>query len=295
MILTATPISPVTLATPPAAPPTPPTTPPATPDFGPLIEQFTSLAKDLTGSDETITSMVAGRNPVGDGWGPHLSGLAERMQTARDGFLAAKPADAELVGKLGKDVLKLAEASGSLSIMARQRATLSEGWSTVLDTAIADATAAAAALKPADPHTPPTPPNTPPAPPATPGLPGAVASDVERAIGFINQSISKIRTVPVSDHGDASTKDARIAAFNLNMEAQKALEPHFQGEDAGITSALRSADASLEDANWQLAKKPSPDGRFNGVDIPGALRDSQAAVDALAKLVNPSGIEVDPA
>jgi hypothetical protein len=298
-MITTAPISPVTLATPPAGPstppPTPPTTPPAGPDLGALAKTFTDLAKDLTGSDETITSMVAGRNPVGDGWGPHLSSLADRLQLARDGFVAAKPAD-ELVAKLGKDVIKLAEASGSLSIMARQRATLSEGWSAFLDTAIADATAAAAALTPADP-TPPTPPNNPPAPPtppAKPALPAGVATDVGRAIGLINQSISKIRTVPVSDHGDASTKDARIAAFNLNMEAQKSLEAHFQGEDEGITSALRGADAYLEDANWQLAKKPSPDGRFNGVDIPGALRDSQSAVDALTKLVNPSGVEVDP-
>jgi hypothetical protein len=69
------------------------------------------------------------------------------------------------------------------------------------------------------------------------------------------------------------------------MDAQAALEPHFAGESAGVTSTLRSADAHLEDANWQLAKKPSPDGRFTGVDVPGALRDSQAAVELLTKLV----------
>jgi hypothetical protein len=290
MIATAVPVSPVMLATPPAP------TPPAGPDLGALGKQFADLAKDLTGSDETLTTMVAERNPVGDGWGPHLSSLAERLQGARDGFVAAKPTEADLVAKLGKDVLKLAEASGSMSIMARQRATLSEGWSAFLDTAIADASAAAKLLTPAEPgtppNTPPTPPNTPPTPPTTPPagpkLPPALVSDVQRAVGLVNQSIDRIRTVPVSDHGDASTKDARIAAFNFNMEAQKVLEGHFQGEDAGITSALRSADASLEDANWQLAKKPSPDGRFNGVDIPGALRDSQSAVDALQKLVAPA-------
>jgi hypothetical protein len=70
------------------------------------------------------------------------------------------------------------------------------------------------------------------------------------------------------------------------MDAQQVLEQHFQGEDAAVTSALRTADAHLEDANWQLAKKPSPDGRFNGVDIPGALRDSQAAVDLLDQLAH---------
>ena len=106
------------------------------------------------------------------------------------------------------------------------------------------------------------------------------------AVGLIGQSIDRINTVPVTDKGDASTKDARIAAYNLNMQAQKALEGHFTGESSSVTSTLRTADAHLEDANWQLAKKPSPDGRFNGVDVPGALRDSQAAVDALNALLS---------
>ena len=49
--------------------------------------------------------------------------------------------------------------------------------------------------------------------------------------------------------------------------------------------ALSAADASLEDANWQLAKKPSPDGRFNGVDVPGAVSDTQHAVELLNGLL----------
>lgn len=262
----------------------------ATPDVVALAKQFTDIATRLTASDATITTMVSDRSTVGAGWGPHLATIAGEIQLARDGFLALKPKDGDELGaKLGTDVLKLSEAAGSLTVMARQRTTLSDGWSTFLDAAIADATAAAALIAPA---TPPTPPTTPPATP--PGLDPKVATDVNNAFALVQQSIEKIRTVPATDKGDASTKDARIAAYNLNMEAQKVLEGHFQGADAGLTSALRGADAHLEDANWQLARKPSADGRFNGVDIPGALRDSQAAADALVKLVNPGGVQVDP-
>ncbi len=269
---------------------TPPATP-ATPDTVALAKQFTDIATKLTASDATITTMVTDRSTVGAGWGPHLSTIAGELQLARDGFLALKPKDGDELGaKLGADVLKLSEAAGSLSVMARQRATLSDGWSTFLDTAIADATAAAALIAPATP----TPPATPPTGPTTPALDPKVSADVNKAFALVQQSIEKIRTVPATDTGDASTKDARIAAYKLNMEAQQVLEGHFQGADAGLTSALRGADAHLEDANWQLAKKPSPDGRFNGVDIPGALRDSQAAADALVKVVNPSGVQVDP-
>ncbi len=274
---------------------TPPVTPPAAPDAAAVAKQFTDLATKLTASDTTITAMVTDRSTVGAGWGPHLSAIAGEFQLARDGFLALAPKDsAELGAQLGADVLKLSEAAGSLSVMARQRATLSEGWSAFLDTAIADATAAATMLVPPT-DKPPVPPTTPPAtPPAGPALDPKVAADVNKAFALVQQSIERIRTVPAADKGDASTKDARIAAYNLNMEAQKVLEGHFTTGEAGLTSALRGADAHLEDANWQLAKKPSPDGRFNGVDIPGALRDSQAAADALVKLVNPSGVQVDP-
>jgi hypothetical protein len=131
----------------------------------------------------------------------------------------------------------------------------------------------------ADPFPPPPPP--PPPPPAPP-----IGPVIATAVDLINQSIELIETVPVTDTGDAATKDARIGAYKLNMSAQNVLEEAFldPSRDAGIVSALRHADAQLEDANWQLAKKPSPDGRFNGVDIPGALRDSRAAIDVLEQL-----------
>ena len=131
-------------------------TPPATPDPKPgeLQEQFTAIAAKLTASDETLTKMVADRSPVGTGWAPHLRAVATSLQAARDAFIGAKPDATELAAKLGADVIKLAEASGSMSIMARQRATLSEGWSSFLDTAIADANAAAELLAPTEPKQP---------------------------------------------------------------------------------------------------------------------------------------------
>jgi hypothetical protein len=95
--------------------------------------------------------------------------------------------------------------------------------------------------------------------------------------------------VPKSDHGDASTRDARVAAVHLNRSAQQLLEAHFAASDASVTSQLHTADAHLEDAAWQVSSKPSPDGRFNGVDIPGALRDSQAALKTLSMLAAAPG------
>ena len=142
------PTTPPTGSTPPTTPPTGPTPPPAGPDLPALQKLFTDVAAQLTTSDETITKMVTDRSTVGAGWGQHLASIAGRLQGARDTFMLARPAEAELRAKLGVDVLRLAEAAGSLGMMARQRSTLSEGWSAFLDTAIADATAAAALLAP---------------------------------------------------------------------------------------------------------------------------------------------------
>lgn len=138
-------VTPSPLTTPPATSPAPP----AAPDLAKLAEQFTSIATRLTASDETLTKMVADVSPVGSGWGPHMSAIAGAVQSARDELLVAKPdVAADLGAKLGADVLKLSEAAGSLTIMARQRAVLSDGWASFLDTAIADATAAATLLAP---------------------------------------------------------------------------------------------------------------------------------------------------
>lgn len=253
---------------------TPPVTP--TPDVSALRATFTTLADDLARSDETLAKMVADHSTVGDGWSPHLSGLAARLQGARDGFLAARPADSEVGATLGKDVLRLAEAAGSLSVMARQRTTLSDAWSSFLDSAIADARGAAELLAP-------------PKPP-DPKLPvSSLRGDMRSAAVLVDRTIQSIRSVPAGDAGSAATKDARLAAFNLDTAAQRLLEAHFTGESTEVTSQLHAADASLEDVNWQLQKQPSADGRFHGVDQAGALRDALAAISALLKLATAAG------
>jgi hypothetical protein len=256
------------------------------PKAGELHATFSDIATKLTSSNETIAKMVADRSPVGTGWSPHLNALAGRLQLARDGFLQARPDESDLGARLGASVIRLAEASGSMSVMARQRATLSEGWTTYLDGAIADAKAAAAMLAPDAPGKDPAG-SHPTPPPATSPLTAQAAEDVRRAAGLVQQSIDRIRAVPMTDRGDESTKDARIGAFQDNKAAQESIERHFQGQPADVTSQLRAADANLEDAAWQLAKKPSPDGRFTGVDIPGALRDSEAALTTLEQLLAP--------
>ena len=119
----------------------------------------------------------------------------------------------------------------------------------------------------------------PPPPPPPPPLGGVLKGAVDK----LQESIALIETVPITDTGDAATKQARIGAYDLNMAAQGIVEDVFLRDDVAddVVSTLRTADAFMEDANWQLAKKPSPDGRFNGVDIPGALRDSRAALELL--------------
>lgn len=113
---------------------------------------------------------------------------------------------------------------------------------------------------------------------------GGVAQAAQAAALLARQSLDTIRSLPLDDRGSDATKQARIAAFHLNMAAQAQLEPLFTTTTPDVISKLRTADAYLEDANWQLAKKPSPDGRFTGVDIPGARRDTEAAIALLEQL-----------
>jgi hypothetical protein len=124
------------------------------------------------------------------------------------------------------------------------------------------------------------------------GLATGVLDDVSVAIARSEESAGRIQSLldqfgsgALDDAAQAATKDARLGAYHLNLEAQGRLQPHFDTLDAAITSKLRNADASLEDANWQLAKKPSPDGRFYGIDLPGSLRDTQSAIAVLRELV----------
>jgi hypothetical protein len=135
--------------------------------------------------------------------------------------------------------------------------------------------------EPTDPL-PPTRPSDPVDPPATDR---GIVADVSESLRLAKEAARIIELLPSDDRGSESTKADRIKAFETNRGAQSRLERHFDDRDTELVSLLRVADASLEDANWQLAKKPSPDGRFNGVDVPGALTDTQRAVELLGALV----------
>jgi hypothetical protein len=240
-----------------------------------LRTQMMDLAVDLARTDQKLqTFSDRGSRPTGD-WKVELSGLASRIDDVRTSFSSYRPDAQALIYSMGQDERDVAETGGKLAIMVPHNMSFSGNWGSVLDQSIADVQQATSLLGDS-----PQPPTFPPNPPS------GVPADAQRAADLVRQSIAQIQTVPTDDHGDASSKDARLAAYHLNMDAQQVLEQHFQGEDAAVTSQLRTADAHLEDANWQLAKKPSPDGRFNGVDIPGALRDSQAAVDLLDQLAH---------
>ncbi len=119
-----------------------------------------------------------------------------------------------------------------------------------------------------------------------PGTSRTLVEDVTEGLRLATEAARIIGTVSPTDKGDESSKDVRIKAYKTNLAAQSRLEKQMQGNSQDVISVLRSADASLEDANWQLAKKPSPDGRFNGVDVPGALRDTQKAVGLLDGLLD---------
>lgn len=245
-------------------------------DVASLRRQFSDLAVDLSHSDARLEDNQREDRYPTRGWDTTMAAYAERLDAARMQFARVRPDALDVVDALGADTRHVAELGGKLDIMQEHQLTFARGWDVALDRTINDVQRAADLLD--GPASPPHPPTVPP------GGGSAVASDAARATALVHQSIGHIQSVPSTDRGDASTKDARIAAFKLNMEAQKLVEQHVDGPDAAVASQLRTADAHLEDANWQLAKKPSPDGRFNGVDIPGALRDSQAAVSILEQL-----------
>ncbi len=130
---------------------------------------------------------------------------------------------------------------------------------------------------------------TDPTDPVDPPTGGTLVADVTEAVRLAGESARIIQALPEGDTGTDATKADRIAAYKSNLAAQAELERHFSSDDANLVSTLRAADASLEDANWQLAKKPSPDGRFNGVDIPGALADTQHAIELLQDVLADQG------
>ena len=130
---------------------------------------------------------------------------------------------------------------------------------------------------------------TDPTDPVDPPTGDTLVADLTEAVRLAQESASIIQALPEGDTGTDATKADRIKAYKTNLAAQAELEQHFGSSDDGLVSSLRTADAHLEDANWQLAKKPSPDGRFNGVDIPGALADTQHAIELLQDVLAEQG------
>ena len=115
--------------------------------------------------------------------------------------------------------------------------------------------------------------------------------DLTEASRLAARAVDMLDRVPFDDTGSSATKDLRIRIFKTDLAAQERLERQFRaaGNDTGVVSDLRRADALLEDANWQLARKPSPDGRFNGVDIPGATQDLREGVRIINDLLRAAG------
>ncbi len=126
-----------------------------------------------------------------------------------------------------------------------------------------------------------------PSPSPTPGVDPVVARDVRRALEFLAKSEGSLASIPLDAQEAETWLPTRKSARQDNLDAQKLLEDRFlaAGTPQSVVSTLRRADATLEDVTWQIVGKPSPDGRFNGVDIPGAIRDTQAAIDLLEGLV----------
>ncbi len=149
--------------------------------------------------------------------------------------------------------------------------------------------AAASSLRPIVPFGP----SSPAADPAAPSLrvSQSFVVDLTEASRLAARAVDMLARVPADDRGSAATKDLRIRIFKTDMAAQERLERQLRaaGNDSSVVSDLRHADALLEDANWQLAKKPSPDGRFNGVDIPGAAQDLRDGVEIINALLRAAG------
>lgn len=114
--------------------------------------------------------------------------------------------------------------------------------------------------------------------------------DLTESSRLAAKAVEMLGTVPLDDVGSDATKDIRIRVFKTNVAVQKRLEKQLnETNPEAAVSELRKADAYLEDANWQLARKPSPDGRFSGVDIPGAVRDTAEGARIIDELLRAAG------
>jgi hypothetical protein len=258
-----------------------------TPQYDRVATQrmFNDLAVDLSRHDAKLEGMVRSGNSVGAGWEEWFDATSNRLLVGRDAYLALNPHDVELSTRLGTVLIDFTQNGGRIASAQDRRATLGHGWADALDGTIDAVQEAANRLYgsaapvpvPGDPM------GRPPLPPA-PSTPVGVIDAARAAYDLVQQSLDEIHRVPPADRGSAATKETRVRAYDLNKQAQLLLEQHFGTADAATVSQLRTADASLEDASWQLTNQPSPDGRFTGVDIPGAVRDSRAALDVLGEL-----------
>ena len=196
------------------------------------------------------------------------------MLDARDRVHAADPARRRDGRAARRGPLDLA-ASGGRSTAQEHRRTFGRGWDTTLDRTIADVATQASPARSALPRRPssrryqPAPPDRRPAPASHRCRPGASTRS------------ARIRSRdPTAGRHEAGTSGVAPQGQPPGTGADRAVL-HDRGADR---QPAARADAQLEDANWQLAKKPSPDGRFNGVDIPGAMRDTEAALATLGEL-----------
>ena len=113
------------------------------------------------------------------------------------------------------------------------------------------------------------------------------ATRADEAAGKIRSLIAQYGEGSLDDAAEVGSKDARISAFRVNKDGQGRLTKYVDEPslvEPEVSSLINQADARLEDAGWQMARKPSPDGRFNGIDLPGSLRDSRDAIDILGQL-----------
>jgi len=126
-----------------------------------------------------------------------------------------------------------------------------------------------------------------PTPAPAPGRDPVLVRDVQAAIKLLGTSVGSLVSIPNDAAEAAQWLPTRKSARQDNLDAQKLLEDQFlkPSTPKDVVSTLRRADATLEDVTWQIVGKPSPDGRFNGVDLPGAISDTRAAVALLEQLV----------
>lgn len=107
----------------------------------------------------------------------------------------------------------------------------------------------------------------------------ALIAGLTEADRLLDKDLKILKTIPADKATDGAYTPVRKQVYDTNMAAQQQLEQQFQrpGIDPDAVSHMRRADANLEDANWQVVPKVSPDGRFHGIDIPGAIASTTEA------------------